>query len=160
TRLPAWQALAAHHAEVAPLHVRDLFRQDGQRFAKFSRRFQGILLDYSKNRVTERTMALLFDLARQAGLAAMIERRFTAQTINTAGHRAVLHVARRNRSNRPILVDGQDVMPEVNKVLAQMRRFTTAVRDGTHKGYTGQTITDAVNIGIGGSDLGPVMVTE
>src|SRR3954447_9642627 len=160
TRLPAWQALTAHHAEVAPLHVRDLFRQDGERFAKFSRRFQGILLDYSKNRVTERTMALLFDLARQAGLPSMIEKMFTGEKINTTEGRAVLHVALRNRSNRPILVDGQDVMPEVNRVLAQMRTFSEAVRGGTWRGYTGKPITDVVNIGIGGSDLGPVMVTE
>src|SRR5262249_13479489 len=113
-----------------------------------------------KNRVTEETLRLLYDLARQSDLAGWTEKMFTGQKINTTEDRAVLHVALRNRSNRPILVDGQDVMPEVNAVLAHMKAFSEAVRSGAWKGYTGKPITDVVNIGIGGSDLGPVMATE
>src|SRR5262245_32983226 len=160
TKLPAWKALDAHHAEIAPLPVRDLFRQDPGRFDKLHLRFNDLLLDFSKNRITEKTLSLLYQLAREAGLPAMIEEMFTGKKINTTEGRAVLHVALRNRSNRPILVDGKDVMPEVNAVLAQMRKFSEAVRSGAWKGYTGKTITDVVNIGLGGSDLGPVMVTE
>jgi glucose-6-phosphate isomerase len=160
TQLPAWKALEAHYKEVAPLHQRDLFKQDSGRFEKFHLRFNDVLLDFSKNRITEKTLPLLYQLAREAGLPTMIEKMFTGQKINTTEDRAVLHVALRNRSNTPILVDGKDVMPEVNAVLAQMRKFSESVRSGAWKGYTGKTITDVVNIGIGGSDLGPVMVTE
>jgi glucose-6-phosphate isomerase len=159
TELPAWKALRTHHAEVARLHLRELFRDDPDRFKIFSLCFEDILLDFSKNRITATTFGLLVDLARQANLPAMIEQMFTGQKINTTEKRAVLHIALRNRSNRPILVDG-DVMPAVNAVLRQMRTFSESVRTGTWKGYTGQAITDVVNIGIGGSDLGPVMVTE
>ncbi len=158
--LPAWQALQAHQRAIADVHMRDLFASDPQRFARFSRTIDGILFDYSKNRITGETMALLVDLARQAGLAEKIEAMFTGQKYNNTENRAVLHVALRNRSNRPILVDGKDVMPEVNAVLAQMRVFSEAVRSGEWKGYTGKAITDIVNIGIGGSDLGPKMVCE
>ena len=140
--------------------MRDLFAQDPHRFEKFSLRMGDILFDYSKNRITERTMALLVDLARQANLSQKIEAMFTGQKINVTEDRAVLHVALRNRSNTPIQVDGKDVMPEVNQVLAKMRRFSEAVRSGDWKGYTGKAITDVVNIGIGGSDLGPKMVCE
>jgi glucose-6-phosphate isomerase len=160
TQLPAWKALQEHYADVSQAHMRNLFRDDPKRFERFSLRFEDILLDFSKNRITDKTLALLLDLARQAGLPRMIERMFAGEKINTTEHRAVLHVALRNRSNRPICVDGKDVMPEVNAVLAQMRAFTEAVRSGAWKGYTGKPITDAVNIGIGGSDLGPVMATE
>jgi glucose-6-phosphate isomerase len=160
TQLKAWKALDAHFAEVSLLQQRDLFKQDPGRFEKFHLRFNDILLDFSKNRITEKTLPLLYQVAREAGLPAMIEKMFTGQKINTTEDRAVLHVALRNRSNTPILVDGKDVMPEVNAVLAQMRKFSEAVRSGAWKGYTGKTITDVVNIGIGGSDLGPVMVTE
>jgi glucose-6-phosphate isomerase len=159
TQLPAWKALEAHYPQVAPLHMRDLFRQDPRRFDKFSLRFQDILLDYSKNRVTEETMRLLFDLARQADLVGWTEKMFSGQKINVTEDRAVLHIALRNRSNRPIYVDGQDVMPAVRAVLAHMREFSDAIRGGAWKGYTGKAITDVVNIGIGGSDLGPVMAT-
>jgi glucose-6-phosphate isomerase len=158
--LPAWQALQSHYGEVAPLHMRDLFRQDADRFKKFSRSFSDILLDFSKNRITEKTFSLLIDLARQADLQGWIEKMFTGAKINTTENRAVLHVALRNRSNTPILVDGRDVMPDVNAVLTHMRVFTDQVRNGGWRGCTGKPITDAVNIGIGGSDLGPVMVTE
>ena len=159
-RLPAWQALESHYQQVAPLQMRDLFRQDPRRFEKFTLRFQDILFDFSKNRITDQTLPLLFDLARQSDLAGMTEKMFTGQKINTTEDRAVLHIALRNRSNRPILVDGKDVMPEVIAVLAHMRQFSESVRSGAWKGYTGKAITDIVNIGIGGSDLGPVMATE
>jgi glucose-6-phosphate isomerase len=157
---PAWQALAKHQQELEPVHMRDLFAQDPQRFEQFSLRFGDILFDYSKNRISTKTLALLFDLARQAQLAQRINAMFNGDKINTTENRAVLHIALRNRSNRPIVVDGKDVMPEVNKVLAKMRIFSEAVRSGKWKGYTGKVITDIVNIGIGGSDLGPKMVTE
>ncbi len=160
TRLPAWQLLAEHYNEVVPLHLRELFRDDPGRFERFSVRCHDILLDFSKQRITARTLELLLELARQAGLPAMIEKMFTGQKINTTEGRAVLHIALRNRSNRPIVVDGQDVMPEVNSVLAHMRRFSDEVRGGTWRGWTGQPIRDVVNIGIGGSDLGPFMVCE
>ncbi|MCS6845983.1 MAG: glucose-6-phosphate isomerase, partial [Caldilineales bacterium] len=160
TSSPAWQALMAHRQEMADVHMRDLFAQDPQRFQRFSLRLGDILFDYSKNRITERTMALLLDLARQARLDQAIEAMFTGQKINNTEKRAVLHVALRNRSNRPIYVDGEDVMPAVNAVLEKMRRFSEAVRSGRWRGYTGQPIADVVNIGIGGSDLGPKMVVR
>src|SRR5262245_38471491 len=160
TQREAWKALEAHHKEIANVHLRDLFKQDPQRFDKLSLRFNDILLDFSKNRITDKTMSLLFELARQSDLKGWTEKMFTGEKINTTENRAVLHVALRNRSNRPILVDGKDVMPEVNAVLAHMREFSEAIRSGAWKGYTGHPITDVVNIGIGGSDLGPVMVTE
>jgi glucose-6-phosphate isomerase len=159
TDSPAWQALTEHQREMADVHMRGLFDRDPQRFERFSLRTGDILFDYSKNRITEETMWLLMELAREAKLAERIEAMFTGEKINTTEDRAVLHVALRNRSNRPILVDGEDVMPEVNRVLDKMRRFSEAVRSGEWKGYTGQPITDVVNIGIGGSDLGPKMVT-
>jgi glucose-6-phosphate isomerase len=155
----AWQALAQHHTDVRDLHMRHLFAQDPQRFERFSLRFDDILFDYSKNRITAQTLSLLLDLARQANLGARIDAMFSGQKINVTENRAVLHIALRNRSNHPIRVDGVDVMPEVNRVLAKMRAFCEAVRSGAWKGYTGKTITDVVNIGIGGSDLGPKMVT-
>jgi glucose-6-phosphate isomerase len=158
--LPAWQALQMHQREMAEVHMRDLFAQDPQRFERFSLRTGDILFDYSKNRVTQDTMRLLCELARQANLAGKIEAMFTGEKYNNTEKRAVLHVALRNRSNRPIYVDGVDVMPEVNRVLAHMRAFSEDVRSGAWKGYTGKAITDVVNIGIGGSDLGPKMVCE
>ena len=160
TRQAAWQALERHAKAIAGLHLRELFEGDPDRFARFSLRDGDLLLDYSKNRVTEETMRLLLDLARQAELEAWRARMFRGERINTTEDRAVLHVALRNRSNRPILVDGQDVMPQVNAVLARMRDFSERVRDGVWRGHTGETVTDVVNIGIGGSDLGPYMVCE
>ncbi|HYE18799.1 MAG TPA: glucose-6-phosphate isomerase [Tepidisphaeraceae bacterium] len=160
TQSPSWQGLKQHHAEIASTHMRDLFAQDAGRFAEFSAKFEDILLDYSKNRVTGRTMELLFGLARDAKVTEWIGKMFAGERINLTEGRAVLHVALRNRSNRPIVVDGKDVMPEVNDVLARMKRFVGEVRSGAWKGYTGRAITDVVNVGIGGSDLGPVMVTE
>ncbi len=159
TESRAWVALQAHYQAMHTVHMRDLFAQDERRFERFSLHFEDILFDYSKNRINEQTIALLIDLAKQANLSQRIEGMFTGQKINTTENRAVLHIALRNRSNRPIVVDGADVMPEVNRVLAKMRVFSEAVRSGEWKGYTGKAITDVVNIGIGGSDLGPKMVT-
>lgn len=160
TRLPAWQALQDHRKEIAECHMRDLFREDPQRFARFSVAFGDLLFDYSKNRLTRRTLELLLSLAREAGVTAKIEAMFSGEKINVTEDRAVLHVALRNRSNRPIYVDGQDVMPGVNRVLRQMRNFSESVRSGTWRGYSGRAISDVVNIGIGGSDLGPKMVVN
>jgi glucose-6-phosphate isomerase len=158
--LPAWQALLQHQKEVGDLHMRELFADDPQRFKRFSIRLEDILFDFSKNRITEKTLALLIDLAHQARLSQKIEAMFSGQKINVTEDRAVLHLALRNRSNTPILVDGQDVMPQIKQVLDHMRTFSEAVRSGEWKGYTGKSITDVVNIGIGGSDLGPKMVCE
>ncbi len=159
TNSPAWQALQAHYEEVSDVHMRDLFAEDPKRFDKFSLRLEDILFDYSKNRITEKTMDLLLGLAKQAKLDEKIEAMFSGQKINNTEERAVLHIALRNRSNNPIVVDGEDVMPAVNGVLEKMRSFSEAVRSGQWKGFTGKPITDIVNIGIGGSDLGPLMVT-
>ena len=160
TASPAWQALEKHQQEMANVHMRDLFAQDPKRFDKFSLQFKGLLLDYSKNRISEETMRRLRALARQADLQGWIEKMFRGDKINITENRAVLHIALRNRANRPIMVDGQDVMPEVNAVLNHMQTFSNAIRSGAWTGYTGPRISDVVNIGIGGSDLGPVMVTE
>ena len=156
----AWKALGQHQKEIASVHMRDLFAGDPDRFQKFSVRWKDILLDYSKNRITVKTMSLLLDLAREVGLDTWIEKMFTGEKINFTEHRSVLHIALRNRSNTPIIVDGEDVMPAVNKVLDHIRSFSELVRNGSWKGCTGKEMTDIVNIGIGGSDLGPVMVTE
>lgn len=159
-QLPAWQALEEHYQEIAETHMRELFQQDAQRFNKFSLRFEDILLDYSKNRITEETRRLLFKLAEETGLQDAIKRMFSGEKINNTENRSVLHIALRNRSNRPIMVDGHDVMPGINDVLNRMRDFTNKVRNGQWLGCTGKKITDIVNIGIGGSDLGPAMVCE
>ena len=159
-KMPAWKALKKHYEQIKDVHMRDLFDGDPQRFERYSLQHGELLLDYSKNRITDETLPLLFTLARDSELPAWVERMFTGEAINFTEHRAVLHTALRNRSNTPVCVDGEDVMPEVNRVLEQMRAFTERVRDGEWKGYSGQSITDVVNIGIGGSDLGPVMVTE
>lgn len=160
TKLDSWKALQDHHKKVASLHMRDLFADDNKRFEKFSIRFRDILLDYSKNRITDETVPLLLDLAREVRLKEWIEKMFKGEKINSTENRAVLHVALRNRKNTPIFVDGEDVMPGVNKVLKQMREFSEKIRNGSWKGYSSKAISDIVNIGIGGSDLGPVMVTE
>ncbi|MFO7678899.1 MAG: glucose-6-phosphate isomerase [Chloroflexota bacterium] len=160
TTSAAWKALQNHQPQIAITHMRDLFAADPGRFEKFSLSANGILFDYSKNRINQETLVLLLALAEQAGLAGKIEAMFSGEKINNTEGRAVLHVALRNRSNRPILVDGQDVMPAVNAVLSKMKRFTELVRSGEWRGYTGKAITDVVNIGIGGSDLGPKMVVQ
>jgi glucose-6-phosphate isomerase len=156
----AWKKLEQHHKTIAPLQMREMFKSDPSRFAKFSLRLGDLLLDYSKNRITEETMGLLRALARQAGVEAMRDKMFAGEPINLTEGRAVLHVALRNFSSRPILVGGKDVMPEVRAALDHMKSFSEAVRSGAWKGYTGKPIRSIVNIGIGGSDLGPVMVTE
>jgi len=157
---PVWQALKDHRKSMDGVLMRDLFAQDAKRFERYSLQLNDLLLDYSKNIITDETKALLMDLARQRGVEAMRDRMFAGEAINNTENRAVLHVALRNRSNRPIKVDGEDVMPEVNCVLQRMRDFTEKVRSGEWKGCTGKRITDIVNIGIGGSDLGPKMVCE
>ena len=157
---PAWQALSEHYEAIRDLHMRDLFASDPHRFEKFSLRLGDMLFDYSKNRITEQTLSLLVQLAQDAGLGEQIAAMFKGEKINLTEQRAVLHVALRNRANTPIYVDGQDVMPAVNQVLAHMRAFSQAVRSGEWQGYTGKAITDIINIGIGGSDLGPKMVCE
>lgn len=159
-QLAAYKKLKTHHKTISQKHLKTLFEEDADRHKKFSIRFGDILLDYSKNRITSRTRSYLVQLAEEAGLAEAIEAMFTGAKINATEDRAVLHTALRNRSNEPVLVDGKDVMPDVNEVLAKMKDFSTRVRSGSWKGYTGKEITDIVNIGIGGSDLGPVMVTE
>ena len=160
TQTPAWLALQAHQKTIANTHMRDLFAADSTRFTKYSYLFNDILFDFSKNRITDETLSLLFNLAKEMNLPDWIEKMFTGAPINFTEQRSVLHTALRNRSNRPVLVDGQDVMPAVNGVLASMRQFTDAVRSGEWKGFSGKVMTDVVNIGIGGSDLGPAMVTE
>ena len=160
TEMPEWKALAAHQKEIAPQQMRDWFAADPQRFDKFQLSFETIFLDYSKNRLAPETMQKLFALARACGVEQRRDAMFSGEKINTTEDRAVLHVALRNRSNAPILVDGKDVMPEVNGVLDRMKAFCGKVHDGSWTGYTGKRITDVVNIGIGGSDLGPVMVCE
>ncbi|PKO91608.1 MAG: glucose-6-phosphate isomerase [Betaproteobacteria bacterium HGW-Betaproteobacteria-1] len=157
TNFPVWQALAEHQKDVFPLHMRDMFDKEPERFQKYSLQVGDMLLDYSKNRITDKTLSLLFQLARDMNLEGMRDKMFAGEKINFSEHRAVLHTALRNRSNTPVYVDGKDVMPDVNRVLAQMRDFSERVRNGSWKGFTGKKITDVVNIGIGGSDLGPLM---
>lgn len=159
TTSKAWSALQTHFQETKNDHVRDAFQKDPDRFKKFSVSFNEILFDYSKNRISEDTLSLLFELANFAGLKYKTNAMFAGEKINTTEHRAVLHTALRNKSNKPIYVDGKDVMPDIKAVLEKMRIFCAAVRSGEWKGYTGKAITDVVNIGIGGSGLGPKMVS-
>ena len=156
----AFQTLKTHHKSISKKHLRELFAEDPNRFKKFTIKFGDIVVDYSKNRINKRTMSFLTDLATECGLSDAIEKMFSGQKINVTEGRAVLHTALRNRSNVPVLFEGQDVMPDINAVLAKMKGFSEKVRSGDWKGYTNKKITDIVNIGIGGSDLGPVMVTE
>lgn len=160
TQTKAYQYLADHYITLNTHSLKDLFAQDPKRFEKFSILHQDVLLDYSKNRINEETVALLVQLAKECQLKDAIEAMFTGQKINVTEGREVLHTALRNRANTPVLVDGVDVMPQINAVLAHMKDFTHRILSGEWKGYTGKAITDVVNIGIGGSDLGPVMVTE
>jgi len=160
TRLPAWTALQAQAASQGARPMRALFAEDPQRFTDFSLRLGDLLLDYSKNRIDHPTRALLIALAEQAGVEAARTAMFEGAELNLTEHRAVLHVALRNRSDRPIRVNGVDVMPEIRAVQAKMRTFSTQIRDGSWRGATGLPIRSVVNIGIGGSDLGPAMVVE
>lgn len=156
----AWNRLEEYHFSFEDTHLKELFAADPDRFQKFSQKFEDTLVDYSKNLIDDEVLQSLFELANECGLKEATESMFTGQKINATEDRAVLHVALRNRSNSPIVVDVQDVMPEVNAVLAQMKEFSEKVISGEWKGYSGKAITDIVNIGIGGSDLGPLMVTE
>jgi glucose-6-phosphate isomerase len=156
----AFSLLMKHKVEIANTTIKDLFKNDTERFDKFSIRFEDILLDYSKNIINDKTKAILVALANECELDDAIERMFTGDVINKTENRAVLHVALRNRSNSPIAVDGHEIMPDINAVLEKMKVFSEKVISGNWKGYSGKAITDVVNIGIGGSDLGPVMVTE
>ena len=160
THTAAWRALRAHHEKVSDLHMRALFSDDPDRAVRFSLTLNDLLFDYSKNRITDQTISLLTELCEQCGVRDWIARMFSGEAINETEGRAVLHTALRNREDRSVTVDGADVMPGVRRVLSQMRDFTTSVREGTWTGHTARAITDVVNIGIGGSDLGPVMVTE
>lgn len=157
----AWRTLQQHFSTMEQVQISELFAQDPDRFLRFSATFDDLMLvDYSKNRITQETLDKLLSLARETQLSEAIASMFSGEKINRTEDRAVLHVALRNRSNTPIVVDGKDVMPEVNAVLQKMKGFSERIISGSWKGYTGKAITDVVNIGIGGSDLGPFMVTE
>lgn len=160
TETRAWRKLEMLFLTLQATHMRELFEEDPDRFKKYSLQFEDILIDYSKNIINDEAFRLLIDLANESEVPNAIHAMFSGEKINRTENRSVLHVALRNRSNQPVLVDGIDVMPEVNKVLGQMKRFTTDVISGNWKGYTGKAIRNIVNIGIGGSDLGPYMVTE
>ena len=161
TNTQAWKALEAHQSQLANTTIADLFKQEQNRFNDYSLNFENqILVDFSKNKINQETLKLLRQLAKESTLDEAINAMFTGEKINRTENRAVLHTALRNRSNTPVYVDGKDVMPEVNAVLAKMSAFCDRVISGEWKGYTGKAITDVVNIGIGGSDLGPYMVTE
>ena len=160
TQTPAWSSLRDHAKRMKERSIREMFARDPSRADRFSLTVADVFFDYSKNLITDETMALLCQLAEECELPRWIDLMFSGMRINETEGRAVLHTALRNRSDRPVLFDGQDVMPGVQEVLAQMRDFTQRIRAGAWKGHTGKLITDIVNIGIGGSDLGPVMVTE
>jgi glucose-6-phosphate isomerase len=160
TETQAYDYLIDHFVDITEIHLKELFETDKDRFKKYSVLFNDIFLDYSKNRINDKTMALLMQLAKECNLEGAIKAMFSGEVINETENRAVLHTALRNRANTPVLVDGKDVMPDVNEVLAKMKKFSEAIISGQWKGYTGKAITAVVNIGIGGSDLGPVMVTE
>lgn len=156
----AWKKLEGHYKNIKKIHMRDMFAEDKDRAQKYTINLDAMMLDYSKNRINERTMKLLLNLANECNLDEKIKAMFRGDRINITENRPVLHIALRNRSNAPIYVDDKDVMPEINTVLTKMRRFSDAVRYGDFKGHTGKKLTNIVNIGIGGSDLGPVMATE
>ncbi|MBN9690624.1 MAG: glucose-6-phosphate isomerase [Verrucomicrobia bacterium] len=160
TRRSAWKALTAHHKKIKDVHLRDLFAEDPKRGQRFTAEGSGLFLDYSKNRITDETLQTLFQLAEESGLAARREAMFTGEKINLTEGRAVLHVALRAPRDATILVDGKNVVPEVHAVLDRMSEFAERVRSGKWKGHTGKRIRNIVNIGIGGSDLGPVMAYE
>ncbi len=160
TSTAAWHALQNHFSLMKTVHMKQLFAADGERFSKFTIQLDDILFDYSKNIITAETLQLLLQLANECGLKEGITAMFNGEKINATEGRAVLHTALRNFSGKPVMTDGEDVMPAVQKVLAQMKQFCTKIHTGNWKGYTGKKIKYIVNIGIGGSDLGPVMVTE
>ena len=156
----AWKKLGWHYKTMKKTQMRDMFAEDDARAERYTLQLENLRLDYSKNRINNRTMKFLFSLARECRLEEKIKAMFAGEKINITENRPVLHIALRNRDNTPIFVDGENVMPKINEVLARMRRFSEAVRLGTFKGQTGKKLTNIVNIGIGGSDLGPVMAVE
>ena len=160
TELPAWKALKAHYGDIRNLHMRKLFAEDPKRGEQMSKEAAGIYLDYSKNRITAETLRLLVDLAEAVDLRARIDAMFRGEKINISEQRAVLHVALRAPRAASILVDGENVVPAVHAVLDRMADFSNHIRNGVWKGHTGKRIRNVVNIGIGGSDLGPVMAYE
>ena len=160
TTLTAWKALEAHYPKVRELHLRKLFADDPKRGERMSAEAVGIYFDYSKHRITDETLRLLLQLAEESGLRARIEAMFRGEKINVTEKRAVLHVALRAAKGQSIVVDGEDVVPQVHAVLDKMANFSTRVRNGEWKGHTGKRIRNVINIGIGGSDLGPVMAYE
>src|SRR3954452_16229926 len=160
TQLPVWAELQAHHAEIAGRHLRDLFAEDPARGERLTAEACGIYLDYSKNRVTDETLRLLRQLAEESGLRERIDAMFGGEKINVTEDRAVLHVALRARKGTSIRVDGEDVVPQVHAVLDRMAVFADRVRSGAWTGHTGKRIRNVINVGIGGSDLGPVMAYE
>ncbi|MDH1882680.1 MULTISPECIES: glucose-6-phosphate isomerase [Empedobacter] len=160
TTTKAWNALEQHFQTIQHTSIKELFAQNANRFEKFSIQYPSLLVDYSKNRINAETIQLLVDLAKEMDVDTAIQQMFEGDVINVTEKRAVLHTALRNRSNEEVLVDGKDVMPQINEVLDQMKSFSEKVISGEWKGFSGKEITDVVNIGIGGSDLGPVMVTE
>src|SRR6202012_1013034 len=160
TNRPAWKALQTHFDTIGKTHLRDLFASDPDRGTRFTAEADGIFLDYSKNRITDETLGLLKQLAEESGLRERTEAMFTGRKINITEDRAVLHVALRAPKSESILVDGEDVVPEVHKVLDKMSAFADRIRSGDWKGHTGKRIRNVVNIGIGGSDLRPVLAGE
>lgn len=160
TKLSVWKELTSHYEDFSNVYLKDLFDEDPQRFSKFSVQFEDILLDYSKNRINEKTIDLLLKLVEERKVKNLIEDMFTGVKINNTENRAVLHTALRNRKNTPVYFEGKDVMPDINRVLMQMKSFVENLHNGTWKGFTNKKIKSIVNIGIGGSDLGPLMVTE
>jgi len=160
TQLSAYEKLQKHYEKVKNLHMRRLFSVDPHRFEKFSLEHHGLILDFSKNRITSETVSLLCNLAEESGVAEWRDKMFSGEKINNTENRAVLHTALRNCSDKPVYVDGKNVMPEINSVLDKMHRFSKKIRQGDWKGFSGKPIKDIVNIGIGGSDLGPKMVYE
>ena len=160
TELPAWKALGEHYKKIEPIHLKELFDKDPKRAEKYTVEAAGLFLDYSKNRITDETLKLLLQLAEESGVAARRDAMFSGEKINITEKRAVLHVALRAPKGEKIVVDGEDVVPAVHEVLDKMAAFSERVRSGAWKGYTGKPIKNIINIGIGGSDLGPVMAYE
>ena len=160
TDLPSWQALVAHAQQMKKRHIKELFKEDNSRFTKFSIELPHLLFDYSKNLITEETKAALLALAQETDVESWRDKMFAGEHINRTEDRAVMHVALRDQSSRPIMIDGEDVRPAINAELERMRKLSEEVRSGNWLGYTGKPITDVVSIGIGGSNLGPLMVTE
>ena len=160
TETQAWKELSEHAEKMKQVHMKDLFQSDDKRFEKYSLRFNDTLVDYSKNIITEETIELLLKLATECGVKEAVKAMFSGEKINQTEDRSVLHIALRNMADEPIMVDGEDVMPDVKAALAKMKTFADKVTAGNWMGYSGKSIKYIVNIGIGGSDLGPVMVTE